>query len=87
MSSSGFGAEGPYSDRPVYDPVIQAISGWAGAQRTADGPTLIRMQRIKWQLTTSQAITAALFARNETGECQHVRVSMLEANIAFNWRM
>ena len=36
-------------------------------------------------LTTSQAITAALFARNETGECQHVQVSMLEANIAFNW--
>ena len=35
VSSSGFGAEGPYSERPVYDPVIQAISGWAGAQRTA----------------------------------------------------
>tara|TARA_B100000700_G_scaffold254072_2_gene286175 strand:- start:2529 stop:3707 length:1179 start_codon:yes stop_codon:yes gene_type:complete len=87
VSSSGFGAEGPYSDRPVYDPVIQAISGWAGAQRTADGPTLIRgMVADKVAaLTTSQAITAALFARNETGEYQHVQVSMLEANIAFNW--
>ncbi|MEC8392182.1 MAG: CoA transferase, partial [Actinomycetota bacterium] len=67
--------------------VIQAISGWAGAQRTADGPSLIRgMVADKVAaLTTSQAITAALFARNETGECQHVQVSMLEANIAFNW--
>lgn len=87
VSSSGFGAEGPYSERPVYDPVIQAISGWAGAQRTADGPSLIRgMVADKVAaLTTSQAITAALFARNETGECQLVQVSMLEANIAFNW--
>ena len=87
VSSSGFGAEGPYSERPVYDPVIQAISGWAGAQRTADGPSLIRgMVADKVAaLTTSQAITAALFARNETGECQYVQVSMLEANIAFNW--
>ena len=87
VSSSGFGADGPYSDRPVYDPVIQAISGWAGAQRTADGPTLIRgMVADKVAaLTTSQAITAALFARDKTGEKQHVQVSMLEANIAFNW--
>ena len=87
VSSSGFGAEGPYSDRPVYDPVIQAISGWAGAQRTTDGPTLIRgMVADKVAaLTTSQAITAALFARDKTGEKQHVQVSMLEANIAFNW--
>ena len=87
VSSSGFGAEGPYSDRPVYDPVIHAISGWAGAQRTTDGPTLIRgMVADKVAaLTTSQAITAALFARDKTGEKQHVQVSMLEANIAFNW--
>ena len=87
VSSSGFGAEGPYSDRPVYDPVIQAISGWAGAQRTTDGPTLIRgMVADKVAaLTTSQAITAALFARYKTGKRQHVQVSMLEANIAFNW--
>ena len=87
VSSSGFGAEGPYSDRPVYDPVIQAISGWAGAHRTADGPTLIRgMVADKVAaLTTSQAITAALFARDKTGEKQHVQVSLLEAIIAFNW--
>ena len=87
VSSSGFGLSGPYADQPVYDPVIQALSGWAGAQTTTDGPTLIRgMVADKVAaLTTSQAITAALVSRGRTGVGQHIEVSMLEANIAFNW--
>ncbi len=87
VSSSGFGSAGPYSGRPVYDPVIQALSGWAGAQKVESTPNLIRgMVADKVAaLTTSQAITAALFARNLSGKGQHVEVSMLEANIAFNW--
>ena len=87
VSSSGFGASGPYSKRPVYDPVIQALSGWAGAQRTNNEPMLIRgMVADKVAaLTTAQAITAALFRRNDTKEGQHVEISMFEANIAFNW--
>ncbi|MBU98705.1 MAG: carnitine dehydratase [Acidimicrobiaceae bacterium] len=87
VSSSGFGPRGPYSGRPVYDPVIQALSGWAGAQRNESKPNLIRgMVADKVAaLTTSQAITAALLARSKTGKGQHVEVSMLEANIAFNW--
>lgn len=87
VSSSGFGTTGPYAERPVYDPVIQALSGWAGAQTTDEGPTLIRgMVADKVAaLTTSQAITAALVSRGRTGVGQHVEVSMLEANIAFNW--
>ncbi len=87
VSSSGFGSSGPYSERPVYDPVIQALSGWAGAQNTAEGPMLIRgMVADKVAaLTTAQAITAALYRRNTSGEGQHVEISMLEANIAFNW--
>src|SRR5438445_247364 len=35
--------------------------------------------------TASQAITAALLARERSGEGQHVRLSMLEAVIAFLW--
>jgi crotonobetainyl-CoA:carnitine CoA-transferase CaiB-like acyl-CoA transferase len=87
VSSSGFGSSGPYADQPVYDPVIQALSGWAGAQATDDGPTLIRgMVADKVAaLTASQAITAALVSRGRTGVGQHVEMSMLEANIAFNW--
>jgi len=36
-------------------------------------------------ITASQAITAALLARQRTGEGQHVRLSMLEAVVAFLW--
>lgn len=87
VSASGFGNSGPYSDRPVYDPVIQALSGWAGAQTTDVGPTLVRgMVADKVAaLTASQAITAALVSRSRSGAGQHVEVSMLEANVAFNW--
>jgi crotonobetainyl-CoA:carnitine CoA-transferase CaiB-like acyl-CoA transferase len=36
-------------------------------------------------LTAAQSITAALFSRERTGEGQHVRLSMLDAVIAFVW--
>jgi len=36
-------------------------------------------------ITASQAITAGLLARERTGEGQHVRLSMLEAVLAFLW--
>lgn len=86
-SSSGFGPEGPYARLPVYDPVIQALSGWAGAQRYEEGPRLVRgMVADKVAaLTSAQAVTAALLQRSLTGHGCHVELSMLEANIAFNW--
>ena len=36
-------------------------------------------------ITASQAIVAALFARERTGQAQHVRLSMLDAILAFLW--
>ena len=36
-------------------------------------------------LTAAQAITAALFARERTGEGQHVQLSMLDAMISYLW--
>lgn len=86
-SSSGFGADGPYANLPVYDPIIQALSGWAGSQTTNGEPSLIRgMVADKVAaMIGAQAVTAALVQRGRTGVGQHVELSMLEANIAFNW--
>ncbi len=86
-SSTGFGPSGPYAHYPAYDPVIQSLSGWAGAQVHGDEPTLVRgMVADKLSaFTGAQAITAALVQRGRTGRGEHVALSMLEANIAFNW--
>ena len=89
VSISGFGERGPYAARPVYDPLVQALSGLASIQGGADDarPRLVRTI-VPDKLTgmvAAQAITAALLARTRTGEGQHVRVSMLDAVIAFLW--
>jgi len=43
VSINGVGTHGPYSDRRVYDPVIQAFAGFASAQAMNGQPELIKM--------------------------------------------
>lgn len=88
-SISGFGEDGPYAHKPVYDPLIQALSGLATVQGGSDDarPRLIRTI-LPDKLTgvqAAQAITAALFARERTGEGCHVRLAMIDAVVAFLW--
>ena len=89
VSISGFGETGPLSHKPVYDPIIQAISGLTTVQGGSDEvrPRLVRTI-LPDKLTgtvTAQATTSALFHRARTGEGQHVRVSMLDAVVSFLW--
>jgi crotonobetainyl-CoA:carnitine CoA-transferase CaiB-like acyl-CoA transferase len=89
VSTSGFGEKGPYAQAPAYDPVIQGFSGLATVQAGSDEvrPRLVRtiLPDKLTAITASQAITAALLARERTGQGQHVRLSMLEAVVAFLW--
>ena len=90
VSIAGFGFEGPYAARPVYDPLIQAISGLATIQAGSDQarPRLVRTivpDKVS-ALVAAQAITAALLARARTGVGQHVRLAMLDAIVAFLWQ-
>lgn len=89
VSLSGFGENGPFAGKPVYDPIIQALSGLASVQGGSDEqrPRLLRtiLPDKLTAITASQAITAALLARERTGEGQHVRLSMLDAVVAFLW--
>ena len=88
-SISGFGENGPYAAKPVYDPLVQAMSGLATIQGGSDAarPRLVRtiLPDKLTGIVSAQAITAALLARERTGEGQHVRVSMLDAVISFLW--
>lgn len=89
LSLSGFGEKGPWVGKPVYDPVIQAVSGLTTIQAGADGvrPRLVRtVLPDKFSaVAAAQSIGAALFHRARTGEGQHVRLSMLDAILSFLW--
>lgn len=89
VSITGFGFEGPYAQKPVFDPLIQAVSGLASVQAGSDTerPRLVRtiLPDKLTAIQASQAITAALFARERTGEGQHVSLAMLDALVWFLW--
>ncbi|MEX2479843.1 MAG: CoA transferase [Gammaproteobacteria bacterium] len=89
VSIAGFGFEGPYAAKPVYDPLVQALSGLATVQAGADDqrPRLVRTivpDKVS-ALTVAQAVTAALLARARSGEGQHLRLAMLDAIVSFLW--
>ena len=89
VSISGFGENGPWAHKPVYDPIVQAISGLTTIQGGSDEarPRLVRtiVPDKLTGMTTAQAVSSALLHRERTGEGQHVRVSMLDSVIAFLW--
>ena len=89
LSLSGWGEKGPMAHKPVYDPIIQALSGLTSVQGGGDQlrPRLIRtiLPDKLTGVTAAQAVTSALVARGKTGLGQHVRLSMLDAVIAFMW--
>jgi crotonobetainyl-CoA:carnitine CoA-transferase CaiB-like acyl-CoA transferase len=89
VSISGFGFEGPYAQKAVFDPLVQALSGLTTVQAGSDEerPRLVRTI-LPDKLTgvqAAQAITAALYSRERTGEGQHIEISMLDTVVAFLW--
>jgi crotonobetainyl-CoA:carnitine CoA-transferase CaiB-like acyl-CoA transferase len=89
VSISGFGERGPLAGKPTYDPVVQALSGLTSVQGGSDTarPRLIRtvLPDKLTAVTAAQAISSALVSRFRTGKGQHVRLSMLDAVLAFLW--
>ena len=89
VSISGFGEEGPYAHKRVYDPVIQALSCATDIQadRTTGRPQMFRIiiaDKVT-AITAAQAISTALYAREKSGEGQHIRLSMLDAMLSLFW--
>lgn len=88
-SVTGYGDDGPYAARRGYDPIFQALTGYVAAQLNPEVPIpdLVRNAIVDkaTAYTLAQAITAALLARERGAPGQHVRVSMLDAGLAFFW--
>jgi crotonobetainyl-CoA:carnitine CoA-transferase CaiB-like acyl-CoA transferase len=84
-SLSGFGADGPMSDVPGYDLIIQAWGGLMSITGMPDGePTKVGVAIIDLVagLMLGKSIAAALFAREKTGLGQKIDTSLLEAEVA-----
>ncbi len=88
VHGSGYGAAGPRAGEPAYDDLIQAASGCADLLSRVDGnpeprylPTLVG-DKVSG-LFMSQAIMAALFHKQKTGEGQFVEVPMFESVTSF----
>jgi crotonobetainyl-CoA:carnitine CoA-transferase CaiB-like acyl-CoA transferase len=85
-SISGYGQDGPYKNRRVYDPLIQATAGFAQAQ---GGDEPHNMRSIVFDkvtaLTAAQVVTAALLQMEKTGHGQYLPISMLESALYYSW--
>lgn len=90
VNISGYGKSGPYSNRRVYDPVIQGLTGHVAVQLNPEIPfsdvhrTIVADKSTAY--TAAQAITAALLAR-ERGRAkgQVIDIAMIDAALAFFW--
>jgi len=84
-ATSGFGATGPYSDRPAYDMVVQAmggvmsLTGHPGSPPTRVGTSI---GDITAGLFTATGINAALYHRAQTGKGMMIDVAMLDCQVA-----
>jgi CoA:oxalate CoA-transferase len=81
-SINGYGSTGPYADRPAFDFVIQAMSGFMSCNGTADAPPLRAgppLTDLMAGLYAAFGIVNALHARDKTGRGQRVEASMMDA--------
>ena len=85
---SGFGSLdgylGPYSKRPAYDIVAQAMGGLMNTAGQADGPPTwlgVALGDIVSGMNAAYAIMLALYERTRTGKGQYIDVSMYDSMI------
>ena len=84
-SISGFGADGPYVDRPSYDSVAQALSGFLSVVVDESRPRFLgpALADAITGIYASYGVLGALFERTRTNKGRIVEVSMLEAMAHF----
>lgn len=83
-AGTGFGPDGPYSERPGQDLIIQAMSGLAAITGTRQhGPRAVGVSAVDHHAAALLAagILAALLRRSRTGVGGRVDVSLLSAAI------
>jgi len=84
-SITGYGQDGPYTQRPGYDYVIQGQSGLMSITGPEEGPPYkvgVATADIYAGMYAANAIQAALRHRDSTGTGQYIDVALLDAQVA-----
>jgi len=88
-SITGFGQDGPYAERAGYDLMIQAMSGLMSITGNADGEPGggpmrmgVALVDILTGIYACSAILAAIEARHQTGQGQHIDMALLDVGMA-----
>lgn len=82
---NGFGSSGPYRDRPAYDFIAQAMSGFMGVNGSADGEPMRAAPPISDMVASQNlafGICAALVRRATTGRGDIVETALTNGLIA-----
>ena len=86
-SISGFGQTGPWSQRPGFDLIAQAMSGVMSVTGYPGGDPVkagVPVSDIGCALFTATTILAAYIGRQSSGRGQHIDASLLESAMAFS---
>lgn len=85
-SVTGFGHTGPYSDRPAYDALIQAMGGVMSLTGEPEGEPMkvgVSIADLMSGMYAAVGILAAVRHQEKTGRGQHIDISMLDAHVAW----
>jgi crotonobetainyl-CoA:carnitine CoA-transferase CaiB-like acyl-CoA transferase len=80
-SISGFGQDGPFRDRPAYEPILQAMSGIMDSTGEPGRPPIrIRPAMIDYCTGSNAAfaISSALYGREKSGRGQRIDLALLD---------
>jgi formyl-CoA transferase len=85
-SITGYGQDGPYRDRPGYDFIVQAEGGLMSFTGEPDGQPMkvgVAIADIMAGMYACNAILAALHHRAQTGQGQHIDISLFDSQLAW----
>ncbi|MFC4944233.1 CaiB/BaiF CoA transferase family protein [Pseudonocardia sp. GCM10023141] len=84
-SITGFGSDGPYSDRPAYDLIVEALGGIMSVTGPVGGPSVragVPIGDIVAGLYAAIGILGGLQSLRTTGRGTHVDISMLDCQVS-----
>ncbi len=82
---TGYGHTGPYAQRPGYDFIVQAMSGFMSVTGPAEGEPFragVAIADLASGIFACNAVLASLFARERSGRGQRIDISLLDCQLA-----